>query len=96
MLGRMVINRLDKEALIYELTIRGNCVEMGHRLSMAMQLEKAGDSLKYPKYPYTFHQDYTAVKKNLDDLIQKITANLRILSVKLIEWRWTKTQKIRK
>ncbi|KAJ8985444.1 hypothetical protein NQ317_017076 [Molorchus minor] len=69
----MFINRLDKEELIYELTFRGigtgNCEEMRRRLSMALQMEKNEDSLKYPKYPFTFIQDQLAVKKSLDDLM---------------------------
>ncbi|KAJ8937520.1 hypothetical protein NQ314_011811, partial [Rhamnusium bicolor] len=71
---KMYINRLDKEELTYELTVRGigtgSCDEMRHRLALAIQMEKEGDSLKYPKYPYSFHQDADAVMKTLDNLAQ--------------------------
>lgn len=74
MTRKMHINRLDKEELIYELTVRGigigNCDEMRHRLAMAIRMETSGDSLRYPKYPYTFEQDQVAVKKTLEDLEQ--------------------------
>ncbi|KAJ8964656.1 hypothetical protein NQ314_004720 [Rhamnusium bicolor] len=69
---KMQVNRLEKEELTYELTVRGiatgNVEEMRRRLSQAIQLEKDGDSLKYPAYPYTFDQDYEEIKKKLDNL----------------------------
>lgn len=69
---KMQVNRLDKEELIYELTVRGiatgNVEDMRRRLTQAIQLEKDGDSLKYPAYPYTFDEDYEEVKKKLDSL----------------------------
>lgn len=68
------MNRLDKEELEYELSIRGcalgNCGEMRGRLSSALQMEKSGDSLKYPDYPYKFEEDYEGVKKRLEELIK--------------------------
>ncbi|KAJ8930990.1 hypothetical protein NQ314_016160 [Rhamnusium bicolor] len=68
----MQINRLDKDELEYELTVRGialgNCEEMRRRLSSAFQMERDGDSLKYPKYPYTFVQDMEAIQKKLEDM----------------------------
>ncbi|KAJ8930955.1 hypothetical protein NQ314_016190 [Rhamnusium bicolor] len=69
---KLQVNRLEKEELTYELTVRGiatgNVEEMRRRLSQAIQLEKDGDSLKYPAYPYTFDQDYEEIKKKLDNL----------------------------
>lgn len=71
----MVINRLDKDELEYELKIRGigvgSCDEMRHRLAMAIRFEKSGDSLRYPTYPYTFKEDADAVKKKLRDELAK-------------------------
>ncbi|KAJ8981214.1 hypothetical protein NQ317_014782 [Molorchus minor] len=59
---KLQVNRLDKDELSYELTVRGiatgTCEEMRRRLSQALQLEKSGDSLKYPEYPYTFEEDH--------------------------------------
>lgn len=72
MARRIIINRLDKEDLTYELTIRGiglgNVDEMRRRLSVAFQMERSGDSLKYPKYPFSFEEDYKAVTDALEDL----------------------------
>ncbi|KAG5870185.1 hypothetical protein JTB14_032477 [Gonioctena quinquepunctata] len=69
MARRITINRLDKDELTYELTIRGigtgTCEEMRHRLALALQMEKSGDSLHYPDYPYTFETDEIAVRKAL-------------------------------
>lgn len=57
MTSNIQINRLDKEELTYELTIRGigtgTVQEMRHRLTLALQMEKAGESLHYPTHPYT-------------------------------------------
>ncbi|XP_023312215.1 uncharacterized protein LOC111692437 [Anoplophora glabripennis] len=67
---KMQINRLDKDELIYELTVRGigtgRVEEMRHRLLQAMQLEKEGDSIKYPPYPFKFDEDCDAVTKTLE------------------------------
>lgn len=67
---KMQVNRLDKEELIYELTVRGigtgKVEEMRHRLIQALQLEKEGDSIKYPPYPFKFDEDDEAVTKTLD------------------------------
>ncbi|KAJ8968241.1 hypothetical protein NQ314_002388 [Rhamnusium bicolor] len=72
MARKITINKLDKDELSYELTVRGistgNVEEMRSRLSMAFKMEKSGDSLKYPNYPFTFDEDYDAVKEKLDVL----------------------------
>lgn len=73
----LVINRLDKDELEYELKIRGigigTCEEMRHRLAMAIRFEKSGDSLRYPTYPFKFQEDAEAVKKKLnEDLAKRI------------------------
>lgn len=79
MARRLIINRLDKDELTYELTFRGislgSCDEMRHRLSSAIQLERDGDSLHYPDYPFSFEEDETAVKKSLQD-VMKLVDNL--------------------
>lgn len=71
----MIINRLDKDELEYELKIRGigigTCDEMRHRLAMAIRFEKSGDSLRYPTYPYTFKEDAEAVRRKLTDELPK-------------------------
>ncbi|XP_074042653.1 uncharacterized protein [Leptinotarsa decemlineata] len=77
MARKMQINRLDRDELCYELTVRGVAVgtvdEMRHRLSVALQMEKDGDSLRYPDYPFIFSDDETAVKTALDELTVLLT-----------------------
>ncbi|XP_074041961.1 uncharacterized protein [Leptinotarsa decemlineata] len=72
MARKMVINRLDKEELEYELKIRGvgtgTCEEMRHRLGIALKMEKTGESLSYPAYSYSFEEDESAVKEKLDEI----------------------------
>lgn len=74
---KMVINRLDKDELAYELAVRGiapgSCEEMRRRFSQALQLEKDGSSLKYPPYPFTCEQDFEAVQKKLCELEEMVT-----------------------
>lgn len=78
MARKMSVNRLEKDELEYELTIRGcalgNVVEMRSRLSSALQMEKSGDSLKYPEYPYKFEEDYEGVKRRIEELMRLIQA----------------------
>ncbi|KAJ8912707.1 hypothetical protein NQ315_012261 [Exocentrus adspersus] len=68
----MQVNRLNKEELTYELRVRGiapgTVEEMRRRLAMARRLEMAGDSVKYPDYPYTPEEDVEAVTKSLKEL----------------------------
>lgn len=45
---------------------------MRSQLTMARQMEKAGDSLHYPPYPFSFQEDVAAVTKNLDTLVSII------------------------
>ncbi|XP_074033122.1 uncharacterized protein [Leptinotarsa decemlineata] len=74
---KMVINRLEKDELIYELTIRGVAAgtveEMRHRLATALHMEKCGDSLRYPDHPFDFAEDGTAVEKTLCSLRNLLT-----------------------
>lgn len=70
---RMVVNRLEKEELTYELTVRGiapgKVEDMRSRLAMAIQMEKSGDSLKYPKYPFKFDEDLQAITGKREEII---------------------------
>ncbi|KAJ8982411.1 hypothetical protein NQ317_017213 [Molorchus minor] len=72
MARKMQVNRLEKDELEYLLTIRGvglgSCEEMRKSLSSAVRLEREGDSIKYPSYPFTAQEDQVAVKKKLDDV----------------------------
>lgn len=68
----MIINRLEKDELTYELAVRGiapgKVEDMRSRLAMAIQMEKAGDSLKYPKYPFKFEEDLQAVNTKREEI----------------------------
>lgn len=72
------INRVDKKELTYELAIRGigtgAVQEMRHRLTVASQMEKAGESLQYPTHPFTCQVDYDVVKKKIGELTPLIEA----------------------
>lgn len=72
MSGKMQVNRLGQDELSYELKIRGiatGTVEsMRHNLAMAIRLEKSGDSVKYPDYPFQPDEDLIAVNNKLEDL----------------------------
>ncbi|KAG5883973.1 hypothetical protein JTB14_007502 [Gonioctena quinquepunctata] len=73
MARRMVVNRLDKDELVFESKIRGIGIgtseEMRHCL--AFRFERSGESLRYPPYPYKFGDDVTAVKKKLGEELAK-------------------------
>ena len=68
----MEINRLDREDLIYELKWRGIAAEtveeMRSRLVLARQMERTGESLHYPPYPFSFQEDTAEVTRKLDIL----------------------------
>lgn len=57
---------------MYELTVRGivtrTVEKMRGRLIIARQMEKVGESMDYPEYPYTFEQDSDTMKSRLVDL----------------------------
>lgn len=69
---KVEVTRLGKDELAYELTWRGIATgtveEMRSRLVLAKQLEKSGDSLHYPPYPFRFQEDVAAVTKKLDEV----------------------------
>lgn len=69
---KLVINRLDKDDLEYELKVRGIGVgtvdEMRHRLALAIRYEKSGDSFRYPPYPFKFNEDFDVVIKKCDEV----------------------------
>lgn len=72
MSNRMQVNRLLQDELAYELQIRGIATgtveEMRHSLAMQLRLEKTGDSIKYPSYPFSVEEDIDAVEKKLTEL----------------------------
>lgn len=72
MARRMDSNRLDKDELSYELTVRGIALgtvdEMRSRLALARRMEKSNESLHYPEYPYPFKEDADAVDAKLADI----------------------------
>lgn len=78
MMRKIQINRLNQEELSYELRVRGIATgtvdEMRHALTMALRLEKSGDSVRYPAYPFTVDEDVKAVDEKLKDLRPKIEA----------------------
>lgn len=68
----MQVNRLGQDELNYELKIRGIATgtvdSMRHNLAMAIRLEKSGESVRYPEYPFQPDEDLLAVKAKLEDL----------------------------
>lgn len=74
----MLVNRLNQDELMYELRIRGMATgtvdQMRHALTMAIRMEKSGDSVRYPPYPFTEQEDLAAVKDKLADLQPKISS----------------------
>lgn len=65
MARKIIITRLDKDELEYELKYRGikggTVDDMRRSLSTAIQFEKSGESIRYPDYPYSFAEDHQAV-----------------------------------
>ncbi|KAG5862086.1 hypothetical protein JTB14_008119 [Gonioctena quinquepunctata] len=72
MARRMHPNRLIQDELTYELRIRGIATgtvnEIRHALSMVLRLEKSGDSVSYPKYPFTLEEHVKAIKDKLAEV----------------------------
>lgn len=81
---KMQVNRLNQEELNYELQIRGIATgtveQMRQALTMAMRLEKSGDSIKYPAYPFTEQEDISAVTKKLGEIEPEIVSFQETLS----------------
>lgn len=76
--GQIDVNRLDKDELGYELTIRGVCdvntvVEMRKCLRGYIRLERCGIETKYPPYPYKFGEDSTVLTSSIGILHQDIS-----------------------
>lgn len=44
---------------------------MRHCVRRAVRLDKSGDSVRYPTYPFTFEEDEAAVRKKLDEDLKK-------------------------
>ncbi|KAK5643507.1 hypothetical protein RI129_007352 [Pyrocoelia pectoralis] len=74
---KIIIARLDKDELEYELRVRGISTgtvdEMRRSLSTAIQLEKSGESIRYPKYPFSFEEDSDAISAKLDTVSRFIS-----------------------
>lgn len=72
------MNRLNQAELNYELQIRGIATgtvdQMRHALTMALRLEKSGDSIRYPPHPFTEDEDLKAIKEKLDELQPKVSS----------------------
>lgn len=69
------INRLEKEELTYELTIRGASItggttveDMRKMLRSYIKLEKSGTEIAYPKYPFTFEQDVEYITSKCEEI----------------------------
>lgn len=73
---KIEVNRLDKDELTYELLYRGiapgTVDEMRARLTMARQLERTGESVSYPPYPFTFQTDAGEITRKLDILVNAV------------------------
>ncbi|KAK5650235.1 hypothetical protein RI129_001264 [Pyrocoelia pectoralis] len=67
---KIIVTRLDKDELEYELRVRGigtgTVDEMRRSLSAAIQLEKSGESIRYPVYPFSFQEDSDGISSKLD------------------------------
>lgn len=71
--GKLEVNRLGKEELAYELAFRGvsgeaTVREMRRQLRGFLRLERAGTSVKYPKYPFKFTEDFQFVEDKMAEL----------------------------
>lgn len=64
MARKMIINRLDSDELTYRGIKAGNVDEMRMLLAMTFRLEKSGDSIRYPTYPFTFEKGIDVWKQN--------------------------------
>lgn len=75
---KILVNRLLQDELVYMLTVRGigtgNVQEMRHRLSLALQMEKRGESIRYPKYPFKFEEDAQAIQEKLTVLTPEVAS----------------------
>lgn len=70
---RYEVNRLSSEELIYELAIRGvtdiGTVDiMRKTLRNLLKLEREGTAIDYPKYPFTFEEDSTALSDKIKEI----------------------------
>lgn len=73
----MKVNRLNKQELEYELTVRGigtgTVEQMRSSLSLLLRMEKQGDAVKRPPHPYTFEDDAAAVEEKLVELSEIVS-----------------------
>lgn len=67
MARKITVIRLEKNELEFKLKIRGfktgTSNEMRSKLSMPLQLERSGESFRYPKYPFKYDVDELAVSR---------------------------------
>ncbi|KAG5886426.1 hypothetical protein JTB14_009323 [Gonioctena quinquepunctata] len=71
--GKVEVNRLEKEELSYELDIRGitgltTVDSMRKSLRNLLKLEKAGTSLTFPSYPFTFDEDSVYIERKISEI----------------------------
>ncbi|KAG5865599.1 hypothetical protein JTB14_015089 [Gonioctena quinquepunctata] len=71
--GKVEVNRLEKEELSYELDIRGitgltTVDSMRKSLRNLLKLEKAGTSLTFPSYPFTFDEDSVYIDRKISEI----------------------------
>ncbi|KAG5894283.1 hypothetical protein JTB14_007428 [Gonioctena quinquepunctata] len=84
--GKVEVNRLEKEELSYELDIRGitgltTVDSMRKSLRNLLKLEKAGTSLTFPSYPFTFDEDSVSTKD--EEHSKRSTFLIKLLDLKL-------------
>ncbi|KAG5876099.1 hypothetical protein JTB14_005112 [Gonioctena quinquepunctata] len=76
--GKVEVNRLEKEELSYELDIRGitgltTVDSMRKSLRNLLKLEKAGTSLTFPSYPFTFDEDSVYIERKISEIEMLVT-----------------------
>lgn len=86
------INRLSRDELSYEVTVRGLSVgtvaEMRKALRVAFNLEKLGQSLTVPTYPFSFEEDKAAVTQliaEIEGLVETFEGNAHSKSFRKVE-----------
>ncbi|KAG5883462.1 hypothetical protein JTB14_030884 [Gonioctena quinquepunctata] len=76
--GKVEVNRLEKEELSYELDIRGitgltTVDSMRKSIRNLLKLEKAGTSLTFLSYPFTFDKNSVYIERKISEIEILIT-----------------------